>query len=583
MSDYSKALIIWQPKYLFFPPVQEPPPPTKVFRHVDLDQGHDNLTSTKRTIFGPTAAQTQHTPDHISIFPQLFLNDTFLRFILNLPRSLPNLAFTDQLSAQHVTNSTVQSNSSPPIEAYLEPIEDEDEITLDEEKESSLESIDETSTILPHPASTPSPIKRTIKPTKIILKRKSPDSESFINEEDVFINTDKSGKKPKVDETLEQWRVGKRPGFQGSFIAPKKVSNQNNEGEDEEGIRGKKRTINEDINNSAEKVLKKPFRPPTRVMSKPKSQPQFTKDESSFDLPSLSSNTEGKVENPIYLPKVDPFFPEFPTPPSSHSGKSRESSKISVKPFKTPSKTTNSNTERSRSLKSNQIYHTPKSIISIKVNSNNSLTSTSTSTSSISNQSEIINLQNEIMITKQALKYLKEEKEDNKLSELIEIWKIAGREIVENLFKIIPEPLNFENQNINSNYTRNNFSFNEDDDSMNNKMTYEQIENLKNLPKNKDGELCDEDGNLLILEVSQKEQDDFWEGIGKDIKSSPRGKWSNNAIVNYDRLEDRHKNSDSIETTSQEWNYAALMKMFGVDPALLGWNYVEEDWQEMDG
>ncbi|WWC64047.1 uncharacterized protein I303_106654 [Kwoniella dejecticola CBS 10117] len=641
MSRDSQALILWQPRYLFFPPVQEPPPPTQVFRHVDLGQRDGRSIRRQRSIFGPATPNEAHTPDHESIFPQIYLNNTFLRFILNPPRHLHTIQLAPHPSFSGYTNTITHPDRSSRTEAFIEDVQEDADVSMedsDEEeeeekieerqvdeadaKESSLESIDEGCTISP----APTPDKPTARPTKIVLKRKSPEPARLEEDrerpeegvdEDVFQSTDIRAKRSKSNEKMEQWRVGKRPGYQGSFIAPKKiVQSEDNHGGGTEGgsIIGRKRTFNEDITSSAEKVLKKPFKPPTRVILRPKLN---TKPSPTIEtLPPSSSPPstlikESPSSSPIVLPKVDPFFPDFPTPPypylqepAKDEPKSKTKSKISAKPFKTPAKLTAPTSfptptptpkanSRSRSTNSHDIYPTPMSLRSKK----------STDTRSANSHSEMTALQNEIMITKQALKYLRED-DDEKLRDLVVIWRNAGREIVEKLFGVVPKPIDFGDNAPTKIFARyNRPSFFAEDELLgvpSGSLSNDQLEYIKNAPRNRDGEVCDEDGISLMLGVSQREQDRFWEEVtsGKQGDSNQK-RWSSQTPLNYtvhkrttsstpteklswqSRSLSEPESESEAESQLQEWNYAALMRMYGVDPALLGWNEVVEDWEEM--
>ncbi|WVQ63940.1 uncharacterized protein L199_002097 [Kwoniella botswanensis] len=615
-SQESQALIFWRPKYLFFPPVQEPPPPTRVFRHIDLAEEREDLRreyERRRPFFGPDTPPS-HTPNHEIIFPQLFLNDTFLRLIRNSPRQLPIIKFTPQINSDYDTTPNKihsdHSDATRQTEAYIEEIHEDNE-----EAESSLESIDETSTF---PFATEQIEDVVKKPTKITLKRKSQDMHE---EDDVFSSnyqfrsTNLSSKKAKSDDdaSKEQWRVGRRPGFQGSFVAPKRTSSGEDENSTASGNNsGKKRILSQNITASAEKVLKKPFKPPTRVSPSFKSGSKLQL--RSRDLVEVSSPFTSPTETPderiitpstpqnkFPFPKIDPFFPDFPTPPSSSSSRSRSvpSRKVKpVKPFKTPIRTNRSSAPSPSSTNTpsrperNAIYPTSKPTQSTNEMSNRQ-----------SKNDELKDLQNEIMISKQAIKYLRED-DNARLRELIDIWKNAGREVVEKLFGIVPEPVQ-SNNSTNINYHDSNhpvsssyWNSSTSTSSMSMAIGEDQMEFIRNARRNDNGDIIDDEGNVLMIGEDEGDIDHFWNhlGINHNYSSSDTRNRSNRYQYNYDNYDLNHtkydnedqsspyENQSQVEAQSNEqgWNYASLMKIFGVDPDLFGWDPVNEDWKEHD-
>ncbi|WRT69044.1 uncharacterized protein IL334_006027 [Kwoniella shivajii] len=618
MSNSSKALILWKPKYLFFPPVQEPPPPSRVFRHVDLIMENEE----ERPFFGPVLLHSSHNPHHESIFPDLFVNDTFLRYVLYPPRSLPPFIdvsppFTELFT--HPSNTLTHSQ--------------DESITDSEERGGSvtiLESIDEDP--LPPPSSSSKK-----KPAKITLKRKSPDEDDFFStpdhqdqSADQDLPSDSHRSKTDEEASIEQWRVGRRPGFQGSFIAPRKTPKE------EEEKDSRKRTFGQSILSSAEKVLKKPFRMPTKIPPKtanlveeihPFDIPNDTA--RSFFSPSSHSSTHSSPLNPvtpksssditsisdlkstpqsISNSKLDPFFPEFPfhnVQPSSTPTRSAKRP-ITSSPFKTPLRKERS-TAPSPSSKSHntRIVNYPKS---------SALASGPTflppiegqNFSKSQSQSQVNSLQNEVLMLKKAIKYTTES-DDERLNELIILWRGAGRDIVEKLFAIVPKP-NLENNNSNGynitdqstpsywNSTHGNDNGNDNNDGTD--LTEEQVAFLKNAERNQDGEPIDDEGNLLIPNHDERDMKMFWDSLsGGDGDGNVGGhrdrrsgtSWSNQAPHNsYQRNGEKY--GQNIHTSSPTnpkpdptvWDFAALMRMFNVDPSLLGWNADEEDWIDVD-
>ncbi|WWC91224.1 uncharacterized protein L201_006166 [Kwoniella dendrophila CBS 6074] len=638
MSRYSQALIIWQPKYLFFPPVQEPPPPKRIFRHVDLEEEEDVGVHmrTTRSFFGPIVSCLFQMQDHEYIFPQLFINDTFLRSIRNPPKyfSFDHHTYVYQFHPNILNKSELDLLHHQADEAYIEEIQEEE--GPPEEKESSLESIDEKSPFLPPtPLSPPhSPGSRFNKPTKTVWKRKSPEAEP----DDIFsINTDQPKRhKSNEDQSIDQWRVGKRPGFQGSFIAPKKVIHAEDEEEGgqsqpEHDRKSRKRTFSQSIHYSSEKVLKKPFKPPTRVLLKPKSPTSPPSDifdtASTSTSPGLTTSTNDSTPsdkshslrtpstNCFPLPKVDPYFPEFPTPPSmSTSTSSRTARTPTSKPFKTPMRTNRStapspSTETTRHSNRKIIHPSSRSLSNENRNGN--------SRTRPSNQAEITKLEKEVLTMKQAIKYY-DSPEDEKLKELVNIWRNAGRDIVEKLFMIIPKPMEYDHPssssvspystNSTSRYNTNGYSTSTNywksslyDDEFNS--NDEQKNYLNNAHRNDKGELVDDDGIPLIQCESDKEMESFWESLVKESenvnkitsKTISREKicgsyqeWLTDVLLANSQSESDTTSiplaseSCTSEEKSQEWNYESLMKLYGIDPDLLGWDKVDEDWKMIE-
>ncbi|WWD06720.1 hypothetical protein V865_004815 [Kwoniella europaea PYCC6329] len=329
-------------------------------------------------------------------------------------------------------------------------------------------------------------------------------------------------------------------------------------------------------------------------VSSPFTSPSEPPDEKIINTPSTS-----QYKFPIA--KIDPFFPDFPTPPSSSSSRSRSvpSRKVKpVKPFKTPIRTNRSSAPSPSSTKTpsrperNAIYPTSKPTDSTNEMINKPGT-----------HDELKDLQNEIMISKQAIKYLRED-DNARLRELIDMWKNAGRKVVEKLFGIVPEPIQ-SNNSTNINYHNSNhpvsssyWNSSTSTSSMSMAIGEEQMEFIRNARRNDNGDIIDDEGNVLMIGEDEGDIDHFWNHLGttQNYSSSDTRNRSSRYQYNYDNCELNHtkydnedqsssnENQSQVEAQSieQQWNYASLMKIFSVDPHLFGWDSVNEDWKEHD-
>lgn len=119
----------------------------------------------------------------------------------------------------------------------------------------------------------------------------------------------------------------------------------------------------------------------------------------------------------------------------------------------------------------------------------------------------ITKLEKEARILRQAVRYYTNPDEDERLSDLISQWRMAGREVVEQLYDRIPEP-DPETEATSSARAQNQGRGQGSSDwftgggagasSRQYEMTEEQENYLKYCPRNQDGDPVDSDGNSLI-------------------------------------------------------------------------------------
>jgi hypothetical protein len=99
---------------------------------------------------------------------------------------------------------------------------------------------------------------------------------------------------------------------------------------------------------------------------------------------------------------------------------------------------------------------------------------------------------------KQALRYLSNPEEDERLEELVVKWKAAGREIAELLFDVTPKPdVDAQAGQRTSGWS----SY--DDRGGEGGMTDEQLEYLANAPIDSEGKPLDENGNPVFAQVEE--------------------------------------------------------------------------------
>ncbi|WVF65562.1 hypothetical protein IAT40_000291 [Kwoniella sp. CBS 6097] len=526
--------------------------------------------------------------------------------------------------------------------------------------QSSLESIDENPVVSPASSALTSSappekfIKSKTKTQKITLKRKTPEpTHSFsagqsdvfstsANQDDLEVgnsqklevgNSQKERERKRcrssssdpdeeasvtheLAQEQEQWRVGKMPGHQGShFRSPKKlkVKSETASPEMEGSADGKKRTFNQSITGNAERVLKKPFRPPTRITSKAdhlvaeandRSTISFSPSKTSPMLSKSAARMAASTAETSFCPEFDAIFTtkspssSSSSSSSSRSRKSKPSSSRASKPFKVPTRQDRSFAP-SPSSKSGQAQARGE---------------TASAPTPTSEHARIVALQNEIMETKKALKIVADNDEEQ-IKELIHTWRNAGREIVERLFRDVPEsdcpltPSTAGSRSASGRYNpyqsgdfsrggrssslSSNYWSSPDDTPI---LTPEQAEYLKNAPRNADGEPVDEDGNLLIPDSGDEAK--FWDELKDERRfgnnEKYQGGWSRrddqgrlNGMDESDSMNRElvSSSSSSVEVDFEvkiEWNYAALMRMMNVDPDLLGYDESTEEWIEFE-
>ncbi|KAK8843327.1 hypothetical protein IAR55_006982 [Kwoniella newhampshirensis] len=555
-SNVSRALILWRPTHLFFPPVQEPPPPKRIFRHIDLEEERPGK---RRSIYFRDPNE-KHTPDHEIALPELVLNGTFRQLIFGIPKALPYRSYP-QASPSHTThgrqNLTRLSSSTFPIQ-----------------------NIDDQHAMEPDPHHPWSPKKRPLT-QQIVLERKGVDNENVFAYAKSFHRNFNGTHKvvpTRIDSDeearMEQWRVGKRPGHQGSFRTPNRLPD-----EDETPPKAKKRSLSQSIASSAERVLKKPFRPPTRTSplkpatsrarsdSPPKS-PLSLRPDSPRSLPTYRPQTSFK--SPVTSSKQIIPFPDFR---SSVPSRNSFSSPRSGRPFKTPVRST----APSPSTQASHYAH-------------------SGSGGDSHDHAQAVGLQNEILILKKAIKY-NDGNDESHLQSFIHQWRNAGRDIVERLFSIIPRPTQGDTDMIQSQMatTRSNgydpstprtsyWSEQGNHFSAAPGLSMDQIECIRNAPTNEDGEPVDEEGNLLIPDggATEEEMKRYIFGL-REKKSYFQGQFSSQRSSGTSAFgfeSDAGDSSTPVPSIADptEWHYGTLMQALGVDPSLLGWDNVNEDW-----
>ncbi|OCF39762.1 hypothetical protein I317_06424 [Kwoniella heveanensis CBS 569] len=469
---------------------------------------------------------------------------------------------------------------------------------------SSLETIDENPVRSPPKLTlTPQAHSLKIKAKKVVLKRKTPQPTHSVVYNDVFSadirdpdgigggDTMNKRSRSSSDEeaSQEQWRVGKMPGHQGShFRSPKKVRSRTSSPAEGEGVTGKKRTFSQSITSSAERVLKKPFRPPTRVGPKlVHTNGERKQCSSAQGSPAISHEAPASSSSPSQTVPSEPdtsLNPDFDaiftdSPSSAGSRKSRsfhsQSQSRASKPFKVPSRQ-----DRSFAPSPNTKSGQARSETS-------------------SEQARIVILQNEILEAKKALKVVTDSDEEQ-IKELIYTWRNAGREIVERLFRDIPKldrPITSstsagsDSQYIAGFSQSKSISYwsSPDDDLRTPMLTPEQAEYLKNAPRNADGEPVDEDGNLLIPDSGDEAR--FWEELGDERRFGDekyQGGWSRQeesrlsgpTYAGSMGTTETETGTEATAAAPDQWNYAALMRMMNVDPDLLGFDESTEEWIE---
>ncbi|WVO22631.1 uncharacterized protein IAS62_003961 [Cryptococcus decagattii] len=385
---------------------------------------------------------------------------------------------------------------------------------------------------------------------KIILRPRSPSP-------DVFLSEEKDGDSSKrrrsyeddeiFDSSEEQWRVGRIPGHQGCHS----VSGRKMFGSDSERS-GQKRSLSQSISGQAERVLKKPFRPPTRVIlpkasSKPPASPlaadtpDSTLGENITLTPSTSTFTSTSINSTLHSQaKWTP---------------SHRPSKLS-KPFKTPIRSDRSNAPSPSTLSLPSAHRRQ--------------------------QAAMLTAQNEVMLLKKAVKYDNENSATH-LEELIIQWRNGGREMVERLFSLIPRPLDNSFLQTSSAYAPNTFSSRWYEDPSTLELSPEQQDYLAKAPLNKDDEPVDAEGNLLFENEEEQDVVKYLQKLGEnkmyEIKRSFNVKRAATG-TGESKMDDHSTCKIAEESSLNEWNYGTLMRGLGVDPPLLGWDACAEDWTD---
>ncbi|ODN74448.1 hypothetical protein L202_06841 [Cryptococcus amylolentus CBS 6039] len=340
-----------------------------------------------------------------------------------------------------------------------------------------------------------------------------------------------------------QWRVGKTPGHQGSHSRTVKAST----GREDGGFNaGHKRSLSQSIAGAATRVLKKPFRPPSRVvLQKTAPAPPSPFSDSSTCQPSTSPSSERTVVTNAPARGIKN------TPPATRI----RSAKL-ARPFRTPLRSSRSDAP------------SPDTVAQAASSSPYNPGPPQTG------QEALTALQNEVLMLKKAIRYDAEDSA-GRLQELIVMWRSAGREMVEKLYDLIPrpDPGTSDNPYI-SNPTPSGYW---QDSSASNGLSSEQEEILAKAPRNKDGDPVDADGNLLIPDVADQDIGALMKEIESSTLYGEQVK-GNGRFHEREETPVRDRNRDSIAEDPMVWNYGTVLRGLGVDPPLLGWNTEAEDW-----
>ncbi|WOO84944.1 uncharacterized protein LOC62_06G008452 [Vanrija pseudolonga] len=187
--------------------------------------------------------------------------------------------------------------------------------------------------------------------------------------------------------TTGQWRVGKTPGHQGSHLRAKRKAEEDSD--------------SEDVFTSPAKVLRKPFRPPTRIA-------------------------------PLApVPRATPA-------PSPHSlEKAVDSSPLSGATVPSSSAASSPTLHRSRTMRVGKPFVplTPGSMPSVASRQNSGGKSRRNPDIELCNS-----LEAQIRTLKSALKYSSNPDEDDRVAQLVHTWRDAGREVADRLFSLLPPP-----------------------------------------------------------------------------------------------------------------------------------------------
>ena len=134
----------------------------------------------------------------------------------------------------------------------------------------------------------------------------------------------------------------------------------------------------------------------------------------------------------------------------------------------------------------------PRDPNQVSSNINYGTSNPGSSSTSLSIAARLAVLETEARTLRQAVKYQNESEEDERLQHLIDQWRTAGRDVVEQIFDRVPKPT--ENDEVKS--SRNTWMDSSRADSP--ELTVEQENWLKDCDKNEDGEPIDDEGNTLL-------------------------------------------------------------------------------------
>jgi hypothetical protein len=129
-------------------------------------------------------------------------------------------------------------------------------------------------------------------------------------------------------------------------------------------------------------------------------------------------------------------------------------------------------------------------------NANSGIGTGTRSESGMSVAAELAVLEKEARILRQAVKYLSNPEEDDTLRNLISTWRVAGRDVVEQIFDKIPEPAAGQGDDRSQGQGGSWMTDGGGDSRFD--ITPEQERWLANCPKNEDGEAIDDEGNPVI-------------------------------------------------------------------------------------
>jgi hypothetical protein len=182
---------------------------------------------------------------------------------------------------------------------------------------------------------------------------------------------------------------------------------------------------------------------------------------------------------------------------------SKKVATIKQKPFKSP-------------LAGGGITLKPKDPNQPSTNINYGSSNPSSSASNMSIAGRLAILEKEARTLRQAVKYQNELEEDERLQHLINQWRTAGRDVVEQIFDRIPKPT--ENDEVKQ--ARNPWMSGRDDMM---ELTDEQEKWLENCDKNEDGEPIDDEGNPLIQGPQPNDLRNLMEEASKPRRGEKEG------------------------------------------------------------